>query len=332
MACSSSGQGRRPLKAEITGSNPVQAVNISKEVIMWFIRIAKRVLLFVVLNILIILTISITLSILGVKPYLTASGIDYKSLLIFCLVWGMSGAFISLMLSRVMARWMMGVRLIDPNTRDPHLRWLVDTVYRLARQAGISKMPWVGIYISPEVNAFATGPTRNRSLIAVSSGLLETMNEDEIEGVLGHEVSHIANGDMVTMTLLQGVINAIVMFLARVIAFVLVRRDGERDASGIRYLITMFFEIFLSFFGMILIAWFSRYREFEADKGGANLSGREKMIMALERLKKTLERADLCDAESFRAFKISSKKGGFLRLFATHPPLDERIRRLREIY
>lgn len=299
---------------------------------MWFFRLAKRVVLFVLLNILVIVTISLTLNILGVKPYLTSAGIDYYALFVFCLVWGMGGAFISLALSRIMAKWMMGVRVIDPDTRDPSLRWLVDTVYKLSKQAGISKMPEVGIYISPEVNAFATGPTKNRALVAVSSGLLETMDEDEIEGVLAHEVSHIANGDMVTMTLLQGVINAIVMFLARVIAFVVTSRRGdERDSSPwLRYFITMILEIILSFFAMMLIAWFSRFREFKADEGGARLSGKDKMIAALRKLKRTIERADLTHNESLTTFKISSGSR-LIRLFATHPPLDERIRRLEEL-
>jgi len=296
-------------------------------------RFAKRIFLFVLLNILIIVTISLTLNILGVRPYLTYYGIDYYALMIWCLVWGMGGAFISLMLSRVMAKWMMGVRVIDPDTRDPNLRWLIDTVYRLAKQAGIRKMPEVGIYMSPEVNAFATGPTRNRALVAVSAGLLETMNEDEIEGVLGHEISHIANGDMVTMTLLQGVINAIVMFLARVIAYAITpKRDDGSQPYFLRFVIIIALEILLSFFGMILLAWFSRYREFKADEGGANLSGREKMIAALEKLRRTVERADLKDVETLRAFKISSKRSGFMRLFATHPPLEERIKRLKEMY
>ena len=296
-------------------------------------KIAKRIFLFVLLNILIIVTISITLNILGVRPYLTYYGIDYSALMIWCLVWGMGGAFISLMLSRVMAKWMMGVKVIDPNTRDPNLRWLIDKVYHLAKQAGIKKMPEVGIYMSPEVNAFATGPTKNRALVAVSAGLLETMNEDEIEGVLGHEIAHIANGDMVTMTLLQGVINAIVMFIARVIAYAVTpRRENGNDSYFLRYLIIVGLEIVLSLFGMILLAWFSRYREFKADEGGARLSGREKMIAALEKLRRTIERAELKDVETFRAFKISSKRSGFMNLFATHPPLEERIRRLKEMY
>ncbi len=300
---------------------------------MALFRIAKRIFLFALLNILVIITLSITLNILGIKGYLTNYGIDYYALMVFCLIWGMGGAFISLMLSRIMAKWMMGVHVIDPDTRDPELRWLLDTVYKLSRQAGLSKMPEVGIYESREINAFATGPTRNRALVAVSSGLLENMSQDEIEGVIAHEVSHISNGDMVTMTLLQGVINAIVMFLARVIAFVITsRRDGERNSSPwLRYFITVILEILFSFLGMIVLAWFSRFREFKADEGGAKLAGKDKMIAALERLKRTIERADIMNVESVKAFKISSKSS-FLHLFSTHPPLEDRINRLKELY
>lgn len=295
-------------------------------------RLAKRVFLFLIVNILVVLTISLTLQILGITPYLTAYGINYSALLSFCLIWGMGGAFISLLLSKTMAKWMMGVKVIDPQ-KNPELRFLVDMVYRLSREAGIEKMPEVGIYESPEVNAFATGPTRNNALVAVSTGLLETMDADEIEGVIGHEVSHIANGDMVTMTLLQGIINAIVMFLARVIAFVLTsRKNGdERDSSPfLRYFITLALEILFSMLGMIVVAWFSRYREFKADEGGARLAGKEKMVKALQKLLKTIAFSDLTRVESIKAFKISSNHYGFFRLFATHPPLEERIRRLIE--
>jgi heat shock protein HtpX len=249
--------------------------------------------------------------------------------MIFCLVCGMGGAFISLGLSRIMAKWMMGVEVISPDTRDAELSWLVNTVYRLARQAGLSKMPEVGIYDSPEINAFATGPTRNNALVAVSAGLLRAMEKDEIEGVLGHEITHISNGDMVTMTLLQGVINAIVMFLARVLSFFIVRkRDSEDDSPFLRYMVTMILEILLSFLGMIVIAAFSRYREYKADHGGAQLAGREKMIAALEKLSKTIRYADISRNESIAAFKISSNNK-FFKLFATHPPLEDRIARLR---
>src|SRR3989339_1813106 len=182
-------------------------------------RIAKRIFLFMAVNVLILLTLSITLNILGVRPYLNANGIDYGALMTFCLVWGIGGAFISLGLSRIMAKWMMGVQVIPPNTSDPALSSLVQTVHNLAKAAGLPKMPEVGYYNSPEINAFATGPTKSRALVAVSAGLLESMDRAQLEGVLAHEISHIANGDMVTMTLLQGVINAFVMFLARVIAF-----------------------------------------------------------------------------------------------------------------
>ncbi|HOI41791.1 MAG TPA: protease HtpX [Elusimicrobiales bacterium] len=291
-------------------------------------RFAKRIFLFVVLNVLVITTISITLNLLGLRPYISAYGIDYTSLMIFCLIWGMGGAFISLALSRVMAKWMMGVQVIDPNTADPALSRLVATVHNLAKAAGLPKMPEVGVYGSPEVNAFATGPTRSRSLVAVSAGLLEAMDRDQVEGVLGHEIAHIANGDMVTMTLLQGVINAMVMFLARVIAFFLFRNSRD-SGGGMQFLVVIVLQIVLSFFGMILLAAFSRYREYRADAGGASLAGREKMIDALEGLRRTVKYADMTGHGSVAAFKISSKPGGLMSLLSTHPPLEERIARLK---
>lgn len=291
-------------------------------------RFAKRIFLFVALNVLVITTISITLNLLGIRPYLDAQGINYSALMAFCLVWGMGGAFISLALSRVMVKWMMGVRVIDPNTSDPALSRLVAAVHNLAKAARLPRMPEVGIYDSPEINAFATGPTRSRSLVAVSAGLLEAMDWEQVEGVLGHEVAHIANGDMVTMTLLQGVINAMVMFLARVIAFFLFRnsRDG---GGGLQFLVVIVLQIVLSFFGMILLAAFSRRREYRADAGGAGLAGREKMIDALEGLRRTVKYADLTGHASVAAFKISSRPGGLMSLLSTHPPLEERIARLK---
>ncbi|MDQ7774172.1 MAG: protease HtpX [Elusimicrobiales bacterium] len=291
-------------------------------------KLAKRVILFVLLNVLIITTLSITMQLLGVRPYLEANGIDYAALIGFCLVWGMGGAFISLALSRVMAKWMMGVQVIDPNTTDPALSRLVASVHNLAKAAGLPKMPEVGVYDSPEVNAFATGPTRSRALVAVSAGLLEAMDWEQVEGVLGHEIAHIANGDMVTMTLLQGVINAIVMFLARVIAFFIFR--NSRDGGGaMQHLVVIALQIVLSFLGMILLAAFSRYREYRADAGGAGLAGRDKMINALEGLRRTVKYADATGHQSVAAFKISSGPGGFMKLFSTHPPLEERIARLK---
>ncbi|MBP7796624.1 MAG: protease HtpX [Elusimicrobiales bacterium] len=295
-------------------------------------RIAKRVLLFIAVNILVVLTLSITLNILGVGSYLTAYGIDYKALIYFCLIWGMGGSFISLAMSKMMAKWFMGVKVISPDTSDSTLRWLVDTVYRISRDAGMNKMPEVGIYMSREVNAFATGATKNRALVAVSAGLLETMDRDEIEGVLGHEISHIVNGDMVTMALLQGVINAIVMFLARIITFAITSRRDENTSPWARILIINIFEIILSFFGMIVLAWFSRIREFSADEGGARLAGKDKMIAALRKLQRTVSRAEMTNAQSFKAFKISSKPSSIMNLFSTHPPLEKRIRHLEEMF
>jgi heat shock protein HtpX len=296
----------------------------------------KRIFLFLVVNILIVTTISIILNLLNVKPFLNAHGLDYNSLMIFCLIWGFGGAFISLGLSRMMAKWMLGVRLIDPTTSNSHERELVETVHKLARAAGLTVMPEVGIYNSPEVNAFATGPTRNRSLVAVSSGLLNKMSQDELEGVIGHEITHVANGDMVTMTLIQGVVNAFVMFLARVLAYVLSGIGNRGKSSGNSYLmfnvLVIVFQIVFMILGSLVIAAYSRYREFKADKGGAKLAGREKMISALQALQKVQEiRDQRVEKPAFQSMKISHKeRGGLFALFMTHPPLELRIERLRK--
>src|SRR6185503_7727675 len=225
----------------------------------------KRIALFLAVNFLVIVTISILLSVLGVQPYLTAQGIDSYQLMLLCLVWGMGGAFISLGLSRVMAKWMMGVKVIDPNTTNAQGQALIQTVSRLARGANIP-MPEVGVYDSPDINAFATGPTKSRSLVAVSSGLLDRMDRAETEGVLGHEITHIANGDMVTMTLLQGVVNAVAMFLSRVIAWAIVqgRRSDDDDRQGagsyaMMWMIQMVIEMVLLLLGSLLVMAFSRW-------------------------------------------------------------------------
>ena len=281
----------------------------------------KRVFLFMAVNLLVMLTISIVLQFLGVGHYLSARGVDYRSLAVFCLVWGMGGAFISLALSRVMAKWSMGVKIIDPRSGDK----LVETVHELARRAGLPAMPEVGIYDSPEPNAFATGPTSSRSLVAVSTGLLESMNQAELEGVLAHEVAHIANGDMVTMTLVQGVVNAFVMFLARIIAFALSR--GDRDSRGMDRMTVFALEMGLGLLGMVVVAWFSRHREFRADAGSAKLGGREKMIAALHALQRRFEPSD--EQEAFATLKIAGGRGGFLALISTHPPIKDRIEALR---
>lgn len=289
----------------------------------------KRIFFFMLVNLLVVLTISITMNVLGVTHYLTAYGLDYEALLAFCLVWGMAGSFISLGLSRIMAKMMMGVKVIDPGEAQGSGRQLVEIVHNLARSAHLSTMPQVGIYDSPEINAFATGPTKSRSLVAVSSGLLHNMSRPEIEGVLAHEIAHIANGDMVTMTLLQGVINAFVMFLARVISFAISQSSSnEQGRRGSSFLVTFLLEIVLSVFGMMVVAAFSRWREFRADRGGATYAGKQKMIAALERLKAGTQSIDTSQP-AMAAFKISGKTGGFMALFSTHPPLEERINRLK---
>lgn len=294
----------------------------------------KRVSLFLVVNLLVVVTISITLNLLGIRPYLSARGIDYQSLLVFCAVWGFMGAFISLALSRVMAKFSMGVQVIDPAAAGGEEKELLTMVHRLAEKAGLPAMPEVGIYQSPEVNAFATGPTRSRALVAVSTGLLQRMDNQAVEGVLGHEIAHVANGDMVTMTLLQGVINTFVMFFSRVAAWALsnaMAGDRDRDRSPspwVYYGTQILFEIVFSLLGAMVVAAFSRKREFRADRGGATYASKEKMIHALQSLKGTVEKVD--DAHpALAAFKISGRPRGLLALLATHPNLDTRIERLR---
>lgn len=296
----------------------------------------KRIFLFLVVNFLVITMISIVLRLFNVQPYLEQSGINYKGLLIFCLIWGMGGAFISLALSRVTAKWMMRVKLIDPKTRDPFEKEVLNTVYGLAEKARLPVMPEVGIYNSPEINAFATGPTQRRALVAISSGLLNKMDKDQVEGVLGHEITHISNGDMVTMALLQGIINAFVMFLARILAFLLsgFGRDNQKQGSQASFFIfTMIFQIVFMILGSIVLAWYSRRREYRADAGGAHLAGKNKMIHALEGLKATLNVRDpVHEKEAVQTFKISNYgKHGFAMLFASHPPLEDRIAALQNM-
>ncbi|MGK5083859.1 protease HtpX [Bdellovibrionota bacterium FG-1] len=301
----------------------------------WF----KRIFLFMAVNLLVVLTISVILNVLGVRPYLNYYGIDYSSLMVYCLIWGMVGSFISLALSRVMAKWMMGVQVIDPLVRDNDLQRLVQTVHHLARAAGLPAMPQVGIYQSPEVNAFATGPTKSRALVAVSSGLLSRMSQNEMEGVLGHEISHVANGDMVTMTLLQGVVNAFVMFLSRALAFLIMqalrgdREERERGgmSSGLYFVVQFALEILFMILGSMVVAAFSRWREFRADAGGARLAGRENMIRALEKLRQTYELVDTGAQPAVQSLKIAGKGTGLMRFFASHPPLEQRIERLQSL-
>lgn len=295
----------------------------------------KRILLFIGTNVLVIATISIITHALGLNTYLTAHGIDYAQLAIFCAIWGMGGSFISLLISKFMAKMAMGVVIINPNnaTREEH--FLLNIIYSHAKRAGLTTMPEVGIYHSPELNAFATGPSRNNSLVAVSSGLMTSLNRDEIDAVLGHEISHIANGDMVTMTLIQGVVNAFALFLSRIIAYgvsIALSRGEERDEhfSYLTYgIITFICDILFTLLGSILVAAFSRWREFRADAGGARLSGRENMIAALTRLHNTTAPED-DRAPSIAALKIAHHSS-WLALFSTHPPIEKRIERLRNI-
>jgi heat shock protein HtpX len=226
-------------------------------------------------------------------------------------------------MSRWMAKRAMGVHLVDGRTGNSQADWLYETVARLTRQANLP-MPEVGIYESPEVNAFATGPSKSRSLVAVSSGLLRSMRQDEVEGVLAHEVAHIGNGDMVTMTLLSGVINAFVMFFARVIAYALTRSDDSRsNNNGSYFLIVMVLQIVLGILGSLVVNWFSRYREFRADHGGATLAGRERMLAALRRLAVNQDMVDT-HQQSLATMKIAGARG-WMALFSTHPPLAARI-------
>lgn len=294
----------------------------------------KRFGLWAMMNIAIIASIGIISSLLGIEPYLNANGLNLQALLAMCLLWGMVGSFISLALSKFMAKKMMGVQIIDD--RNYEYGQLVQLVHRLSRSAGLSKMPEVGVYDSPEVNAFATGPSKSNSLVAVSTGLLNTMNADETEGVLAHEVAHIANGDMVTMTLVQGVVNAFVMFFARIAAYalqqVLRSNDDESPVGGLSYFISvMVFDILFGFLGHFVTAWFSRIREYSADLGGAQLAGKQKMISALEKLQTQYEQGifEKNSSENLAAFKISTRETGLRALMSTHPKLSDRIARLK---
>jgi heat shock protein HtpX len=301
---------------------------------MKFLQISKRILLFVGVNLLVITTISIIMELLGVRGRIGNQG--YTGLLIFCFVWGMGGAFISLAISRMTAKWFMGVKVIDPQTQDPEQRQVLEMVYGFAQAARLPERPEVGIYDSPEVNAFATGPSKSRSLVAVSSGLLRSMRRDEVEGVIAHEVAHIANGDMVTMTLIQGIINALVMFLARILAFAVSQALRSRDDRGggyfMNFMLVMVFQTVLSLLGLIVVNWFSRWREFRADAGSARYAGREKMIAALRGLQRVYDRTiEDKHAPSLNTLKISGKTNGIMHLFATHPTLEERIARLEQL-
>jgi heat shock protein HtpX len=289
----------------------------------------KRTFLFILTNIAVIAVMSITLSLLGVNRYLTARGIDFHALLIFSLVLGFTGSIISLLMSKKMAKWSTGAVVIE-QPRNHAERWLLDTVARLSKAAGI-KMPEVAVY-DGEPNAFATGAFKDSALVAVSTGLLQNMNHEEVEAVLGHEISHVANGDMVTLTLIQGVVNTFVIFLARVVGFFvdsfLSRNSNEnRNVGGIGYFFTvMACEILFGFVANIIVAWFSRRREFYADAGSATLMGDGRpMEHALYRLGQMQPSAL---PKNMAAFGINGA-GALLSLFSTHPPIEKRIEALR---
>ncbi len=287
----------------------------------------KRVFLLIVTNFAILAVLSVTMQLLGIDTALeNETGLNLPGLLVFAAIFGFGGAFISLLISKWMAKMSTGAKVIEvpANTTE---RWLVDTVKRQAERAGIG-MPEVAIYDAPDVNAFATGWNRNDALVAVSTGLLNNMTQDEAEAVLGHEISHVANGDMVTLTLVQGVLNTFVLFLSRVVGFIVDRvlLKNERGQGMGFFVATFAAQMVLGVLASMVVAWFSRHREFRADAGGADLAGRQKMIAALERLKMNHEQTAL--PAQMSAFGISGG-GGLSRLFMSHPPLDERIAALR---
>jgi heat shock protein HtpX len=291
--------------------------------------VGKRIFYFLLTNVLVLVTISIIFSLIGGGNYINAQGgIDFGALLVVSAVIGFSGSFVSLAISRWMAKKMMNVRVLNPEASlSPFERDVVEKVHRLSRAAGLAHMPEVGIYDSPEVNAFATGPSKKRSLVAVSTGLLQEMDDDAVEGVIAHEVAHIANGDMVTMTLLQGVVNTFVVFLARIAAYLVSQFVREDLAPIVHFIAIIVFQIAFSILGSLVVFAYSRHREYHADRGGADLAGRDKMVHALQMLKAYSNRMQGGEEHtSISTLKINNK--GKSMLFSTHPDLDDRIQKL----
>lgn len=288
----------------------------------------QRVLLFLATNFAILIVLSIAMQVLGIDDMLAASnaGFNTEGILAFSALFGFGGAFLSLAISKFMAKRTMGVRIIEQPSNDTE-RWIKSTVERFANQSNIG-MPEVGIFDQPQPNAFATGMSRNNALVAVSTGLLHHMDRDEVEAVIGHEIAHVANGDMITMGLLQGVLNTFVIFLSRLGGFIVDRVILKNQRGhGVGYFITtIVFQILLSILASIITMWFSRRREFRADEGGAQLAGKSKMIRALKRLSQVSEPQDL--EGEFAAFGISGRRTGLSALFLSHPPLEQRIRHL----
>lgn len=303
----------------------------------------KRFAYFILTGLFVALTVSFVVSFITRFFGINLADGGYAGLFILCLVYGMVGSFISLQLSRWMAKRFHGVEVIDPQTMNPTERKLLDLVYRLARNAGLDTMPEVGIYESPDVNAFATGPSKSRALVAVSTGLLNTMSDNELEGVLAHELAHVTNGDMVTLTLIQGVVNAFAMFFAHIITTIIMNsmrgeRDDRRSGFGdfmLRNFIYNIVAVVFTILGSIIVNYFSRQREFRADAGGARYATPEKMTAALQRLQLISGRPAVANTEEnqgrddLAVMKISGKSSGVMALFMTHPPLEERIAALR---
>lgn len=290
----------------------------------------KRIILYLLTNLAILFVLSITLRLLGIDRALEqqGGGLNFNALLVMAAVIGFGGSFISLLMSKWMAKMATGAQVIETPSSMTE-RWLVDTIQRHAQRAGIG-MPEVAIYDAPDVNAFATGWNRDSALVAVSTGLLNNMSQDEAEAVLGHEITHVSNGDMVTLALIQGVVNTFVIFFSRVIGYVVDRVvfKTERGEGPAFFITSIVAQLVLGILATIIVMWFSRQREFRADAGGAQLAGRNKMIAALERLKVNHDETALPD--QVKAFGISGHAGwGLQRLFMSHPPLDERIAALR---
>jgi heat shock protein HtpX len=286
----------------------------------------KRIFLFVLTNLAVVVVLGVVANLLGVNRYLTANGLNLGSLLVFAFIMGFGGAIISLLISKPIAKWSSGVKVITGN-EGPDEAWIVNTVRRFADQAGLG-MPEVGIFPG-DPNAFATGAFKNSALVAVSTGLLQGMTREEVEAVIGHEVAHIANGDMVTMTLIQGVMNTFVVFLSRVIGYLVdgwLSRGEQRSGPGIGYMITtIVLDILLGFLAAIIVAWFSRQREFRADRGSTDLMGRKQpMINALARL------GGMVPGELPRGLQSMGITSGVGKLFSTHPPIEERIAALQQ--
>jgi heat shock protein HtpX len=291
----------------------------------------KRILLFIVTNLAVLLVLTVVARLLGIDAYLAAHGQSLQGLLVWAGLFGFGGAFVSLAMSKMQAKMFMGVQVIDPQSADANARWLLSVIEQHARNVGVG-MPEVGIFDSPEPNAFATGMSRNSALVAVSTGLLQRMNREEITAVLGHEMTHVANGDMVTLALIQGVVNTFVLFLARVVGNIVDRAVFRSDdGRGIASVLTFYvLQIAFGILATPLVMWFSRWREFRADRGGAQLAGTPNMIAALEELKRVHEPLP---APQFAAFGIAdgAVASGLRRLFMSHPPLDERIAALRTL-